>query len=244
MRTARTYKVSPLIFASIALISACGPMGTNNRTSTGTLTNQMSQSDAPYYTPATSNVNPNPLPSGNIVVSSTNPPTLDPSAANGGTYNETLTQSIGWVAPFQADSSLKYQWYKNGAIISGATRQNFSINGIQPADYAYYTVEATNDLGNSSSGTFYLNPTIQMAQLGSNTCNGVQCGANEATAEQVCKQFYGPQSQIYYVGAWSPSYVKWTTKFCYWNGSYWGCDMNCASSCSGANVLGYVQCLQ
>ncbi|HGJ64371.1 TPA: T9SS type A sorting domain-containing protein, partial [bacterium] len=42
---------------------------------------------------------------------------------------------------------LTYQWYKDGTIITGATTEQFHINGLQASDDGFYTCEITSSCG-------------------------------------------------------------------------------------------------
>ncbi len=58
---------------------------------------------------------------------------------------------------------LKYQWFKGGVAIPGATLSSLTIDAVGPADEGAYEVVVTNSLGNATSGLAVLTviePTI------------------------------------------------------------------------------------
>ena len=56
--------------------------------------------------------------------------------------------------------TLTYQWYKNGAKISGATGSSYTINNVKTSDAGSYTVTISNSVGSvtSSAATLTVNP--------------------------------------------------------------------------------------
>jgi hypothetical protein len=173
---------------------------------------------------------------------SSSPPTLADGVDNSSNNLLGIGSNITFVAPFQADATLTYQWYKDGSKISGATGSEFSLSSIKSTDYGIYKVQASNSMGSAMSGAFVLTPILMLATLGSHDCGGYQCWNDAATADMVCKLRYGGQSVIYSPVAYGSSGIKWTTQFCRWTGSGWDCKSNCTSDCFALNVLGYVYC--
>ncbi len=239
----RVPMIAILSFAVI-VFSACGQI---SNTTPATTVQGVSSSGASNYIPADStSPTSSTTGSGSAVsgLTSSVAPTLLSSADNGGSNTLGIGSNITFVAPFQADATLTYQWYKNGSKISGATDMEYSLSSIKSSDYAYYTVKATNSLGSLTSAPFIVNPILMLATLGSHDCNGSQCWNDATTADKVCKMRFGDQSVIYSPYAYGASGIKWTTQFCTWNGSDWSCQSNCKSSCGAYNVLGYVYCFQ
>lgn len=235
--------------AAIAL-SSCGQI--NNTSRVGATVSEVTtstSSGSSNYVPATTTTNTTTITTGSSSTvngaTSSQPPTLLSAADNGGSNTLGIGSNITFVAPFQPDSTITYQWYKNGTKISGATSDQFSLSSIQASDYGYYQVTATNGMGALTSGAFYVNPILMYATLGSHDCNGSQCWNDATTADKVCKMRFGSQSVIYNQYAYGPSGIKWTTNYCTWNGSTWNCQSGCnIYNCSAYNVLGYVYCLQ
>jgi hypothetical protein len=240
-----------LLLSSAAIdLSACGQI--NNTTRTATVSG-VSSSDATNYVPApisgssgsTTTTTPTTGSTNVSGATSSSPPTISSSSDNGGSNTLGIGSSITFVAPFQADATLTFQWYKNGSKISGATSSDYTLSSIAASDYAYYTVKATNSMGSVTSSPFYVNPILMYATLGSHDCNGSQCWNDATTADKVCKMRFGSQSVIYNQYAFGASGIKWTTNYCTWNGTSWSCQSNCnIYNCTGYNVLGYVYCMQ
>jgi hypothetical protein len=72
-------------------------------------------------------------------------------------------------SPFDADSipqdshpGLGYQWFKDGAALTGATGANLTINNVQAADIASYTVVVGNPAGSVTSNV----ATLSIAAIG------------------------------------------------------------------------------
>lgn len=75
-----------------------------------------------------------------------------------------LTVAAGQPATFSVSANgttpLRYQWYRNGTAISGATSTTYRINSTAAADNgARFYVVVTNDLGNATSRTAFLTIT-------------------------------------------------------------------------------------
>ncbi len=77
-----------------------------------------------------------------VAPSITAPPTAQ-LAALGGTATFAVSASGG---------DLSYQWYRNGAPLSGATRTTLALSALQPADGGVYHVVAYNFAGSATSG--------------------------------------------------------------------------------------------
>jgi hypothetical protein len=239
----RVQKIFILSSMAIAL-SSCGQINNIPKTSTSSATSTSDLSS--IYSPATSTTTTTTTDGSSAISGSTSSaaPTIASSATNGSTNTVGMGSNITFEAPFQPDSSITYQWYKNGNPINGATSAEYSLSSIAAADYAVYTVKATNSMGSTTSAGFYVNPIVVLSTLGSHDCNGSQCWNDSVTADQVCKLRNGSQSVIANQYAYGPAYVKWTTSFCQWTGSAWSCQSDCTYNCSGYNVLGYVYCYQ
>jgi hypothetical protein len=237
-------KLILLLSSAAMLLSACGQINTSSRNAT---ISGVSSNDASNYIPVSAS--PTPSPSTSTIspisgISSSQAPTLSNTLDNGGSNTLSIGSNISFVAPFQPDSTLVFQWYKNGSAISGANQTEFSLISIKASDYGSYTVKASNPQGSLTSAAFTINPILMLATLGSHDCNGSQCWNDGTTADKVCKIRFGSQSVMYGTNTFGPAGVKWTTDYCAWNGSDWTCQHGCTFSCSGFNVLGYVYCLQ
>jgi hypothetical protein len=232
-----------MIFAAIAL-SACGQIvGTGTTATPVQAVDTSGYSSVTYTSPTTTTTT-----GGSTVVSgasSSSEPKFDTALQNGGQQVLALGSSVTLTAPFVADASLTYQWYKNGIALNGAagTSSQLTFNSLSSTDYAVYQVKATNSQGSIVSQPFTINPVLMLATLGSHDCNGAQCNNDPGTAQKVCQQRFGEQSVMASAYGFGPSGVKWTTQFCAWTGSGWNCNMNCTWTCNGNNVLGYVYCL-
>jgi hypothetical protein len=239
-----------IILSSTAIaLSGCGQINTTSRSTT--VSGVASSSDYTNYVPVSSgstNTGTGNTGTGNSSpvsgATSSSAPTISSAVDNGSSNTLGIGSNITFEAPFQADATLTYQWYKNGSIISGATSAEYSLSSIQSTDYAAYTVKASNSMGSLTSAAFVVNPVLMLATLGSHDCNGSQCWNDATTADKVCKIRYGSQSVIYNPYAYGPAAMKWTTQFCTWNGSDWNCQSNCTWNCSAYNVLGYVYCFK
>jgi len=71
------------------------------------------------------------------------------SQSVGGTWKEGYAISLNVFT--RSGSPVKYQWYKNGIALSGATSAAFSIGSAMPSDAGTYRVDMTNDVGTRSS---------------------------------------------------------------------------------------------
>ena len=72
------------------------------------------------------------------------------------TQPQSLTVIAGKTATFSVGVSgyqpLSYQWYKNGAAISGGTAASLILGGVQASDAGNYTVLVSNSFGSALSG--------------------------------------------------------------------------------------------
>jgi hypothetical protein len=64
----------------------------------------------------------------------------------------------------QAANATDYQWYKNGAKLTGATGATLNITGVTPADEATYFCRASNAAGSVDSATVWLDYARQTSQ--------------------------------------------------------------------------------
>ncbi len=60
-----------------------------------------------------------------------------------------------------AISALSYQWYFNGAALTGATNQDLLFENLQPAQSGFYGVIVSNDAGATTSEEAYLNVYVK-----------------------------------------------------------------------------------
>jgi uncharacterized delta-60 repeat protein len=70
------------------------------------------------------------------------PPATQATSA-GGTVTFSVTAT--------GDGTLSYQWFKDGAVLSGATGSSLALTNVQLADVANYTVTVANSLGSQTS---------------------------------------------------------------------------------------------
>src|SRR5262249_3450899 len=88
---------------------------------------------------------------------------------------------VGGSATFPAtgDAPLSYQWIKDDVAIPGATTATLTLNNVQAADVATYTVTVTNNIGSVTSNgaalvvtgllpTIVDQPASQIAAAGTN----------------------------------------------------------------------------
>jgi sugar lactone lactonase YvrE len=84
------------------------------------------------------------------------------------------TVTAGGNAQFSVTASGKpaptYQWFFNGAAVSGATSNTLSLANVQPANAGSYTVTVTNDSGSATSNAATL--TVNAATTGSSGGGG------------------------------------------------------------------------
>jgi hypothetical protein len=90
------------------------------------------------------------------------PPTIEQQPAS-------ITVTAPAIATFDVEADgtwpLKYQWYKNGAAISGATDEEYSVQETSAADNgAKFTVKVTNSAGSVTSKAAVL--TVKTAAAG------------------------------------------------------------------------------
>ena len=73
---------------------------------------------------------------------------------------ESATFSVSAVSP----GFLSYQWFRNGALIPGATASSFTIPNVQPEDAGQYAVVVANPCGTRTSrpALLTLNPSLQI----------------------------------------------------------------------------------
>ncbi|HWB58565.1 MAG TPA: glycosyl hydrolase [Chthoniobacteraceae bacterium] len=71
-------------------------------------------------------------------------------------------QAVTFSVSATGSGSLSYQWYKNGAAISGATSTSYTIANPSSTDAASYTVDVVDSAGDLTSQTYNLtvNPSV------------------------------------------------------------------------------------
>lgn len=104
-----------------------------------------------------------------------------------------LTVAQGNTASFSVTATgtnLTYQWRKNGAVVSGATGQSYSISSVQAADAGSYTVVVSNSAGSatSSAATLTVNSAVNLTEL---PPSSYMARGENGTGEGLAKLFDG-----------------------------------------------------
>ncbi|WP_336047095.1 S-layer homology domain-containing protein [Solibacillus ferritrahens] len=99
-----------------------------------------------------------------------------PVAPTIGTQPSNQTITAGGSATFTiiatSDTSLSYQWKKDGVDIVGATRASLTINNVQAGDAGIYAVVVTNAVGNATSNAAILTVTPAPTPVNPSPGNG------------------------------------------------------------------------
>jgi hypothetical protein len=137
--------------------------GTVATTSSGTYTIPTSAlTDGGNYDVTISGVG-SPAQSQTIAVSVVTP-TAPAITGTTGFKNRTIYPGGSVIASITATGGgLKYQWYKNTALIAGATSAALSIPGVTTANAGNYSVSATNSIGSVTNGPFSITITNPVA---------------------------------------------------------------------------------
>ncbi len=69
------------------------------------------------------------------------------------TGSDVVGSQVRFTAAFNGTAPIYYQWFKNGAIITGATSSVLTLNNLQAGDSAAYNLVASNALGVASTTT-------------------------------------------------------------------------------------------
>src|SRR5664279_1412756 len=75
------------------------------------------------------------------------------SSAYCSTSTVLLGQSINFAVSADGTTPFSFQWFKDGAMIAGATEPTYSVNGVQPTDAGDYYAVVLNSAGNTTSDT-------------------------------------------------------------------------------------------
>ena len=75
------------------------------------------------------------------------------SPAHSGTSTALVGQSITFAVSADGTTPFSYQWFKNGAMIAGATGATYSISGVQATDAGDYYASVSNSAGSTTSDT-------------------------------------------------------------------------------------------
>jgi len=71
-------------------------------------------------------------------------------------------QSANFTASASGTAPFSYQWYKNGAAISGATANTYAISSLSVSDTGDYSVQVSNSVGSATSAITSLSVTAPM----------------------------------------------------------------------------------
>lgn len=74
-----------------------------------------------------------------------------PAVGRIGNVNATIGRSASFSVHFWGPGTYRYQWYKDGEPIAGATSSSYTIGSVSPADAGEYTVAVTNRTGTTVS---------------------------------------------------------------------------------------------
>ena len=75
------------------------------------------------------------------------------SPAHSSTSTVLAGQSITFAVAADGTTPFSYQWFKNGAIIAGATGATYTISGVQTTDAGDYYSTVSNSAGSATSDT-------------------------------------------------------------------------------------------
>jgi len=122
-------------------------------TSVGTYTIGTSTfGDAGNYDVTISNGIGTPAQSQQVPVTIITPTTPTINGSTGFVNRRLYTGGTISLAVNASGGGLKYQWYKNASVISGATASSFRIASVAAGDAGSYSVSITNSLGTASNG--------------------------------------------------------------------------------------------
>ena len=125
-------------------------------------------------------------------------------AENGGPLAASGAMSPSRTAVAAADT-LTYQWYKDGAAISGATASSYTIKSVKASDAGKYTVKVSNSAGSVTSSAATLTVNTTSATLSSITINGNSSVNVGSTATYTCTATYSNGTTKTVTPTWSIS---------------------------------------
>jgi uncharacterized delta-60 repeat protein len=99
---------------------------------------------------------------------------------------KTMGNTVDFSVSVAGVSPLKYQWFKNGTYLNGATRSTLSLTNLQPSDIGGYSVIVTNLYGSQTSMvailTVSLAPNILEQPVSKTRALGTTIGFNAKVA--------------------------------------------------------------
>ena len=100
--------------------------------------------------------------------------------------------------------TLRYQWYKDGNVISGATSSNYTIKSVKASDAGKYTVKVSNSVGSvtSSAATLTVNVPVTLSSITISGNSSVNVGS---TATYTCTATYSNGTTKTVTPTWSIS---------------------------------------
>ena len=123
---------------------------------------------------------------GNLYVTDTNnhtlrvglPPSMPSIQMQPQSQTVTAGSSVQFMVVASGRPAPTYQWYLNGAAISGATGSTYSLPAAQSSNAGNYTVTVTNDVGSVTSdpATLTVNPVALKSSVGSTDSSGGMSG--------------------------------------------------------------------
>jgi uncharacterized protein (TIGR02145 family) len=131
----------------------------------------------------------------------------------------TAGQSVTFSVTAAGTGSLAYQWYKNGAAISGATSWVYSLSNVQAADAGTYIVTVSNGTlpnATSSAAVLMVNP-LTVTDIDGNAYQTVKIGNQIWTVENLRTTKYNDGSAIPLVTDSVAWVVLTTPGYCYYN---------------------------
>jgi hypothetical protein len=119
-------------------------------------------SDAGTYTLTATNAAGSSSASAKLTVLPPVAPTISSSPSN---VTVTIGASFSLGVSVSGTSPISYQWYKDGAVIAGATSSSYSKSAAQASDAGAYKVIASNPQGTATSATALVTVTNAQAQV-------------------------------------------------------------------------------
>lgn len=180
--------------------------------------------------------------SGSFVVTVTAPTSMPVFTVNPTSQTVNVGGSVSFSAIATGSPAPIYQWFKNGAPISGANFTSFSISSANLSDAGSYTVAATNAVGSATSGTATLtvnsgatgDPLLSGTVIGSSPWHGIAAGAKTSAFDGNTNTAFDSEDPFIYVGLDLGS-SKIVSRLRYFPRSGFAYRMNGARIC-GANA--------
>ena len=118
--------------------------------------------------------------------------------------------SVTFSVTSSGSAPVRYQWYKDGVALPGATNTRYTINNLSPLHAGVYTITATNRAGSVTSEELNLTVTFEL-KLSSITISGNSSVTEGKTAMYTCVANYNDGSSKQVTPDWSASTVQCAT---------------------------------